>query len=156
MYVSTVSSLRLTARFGTALACAAAMAAATAGPVEDANKKLVLDFHQIVLNGGDVEAAPNYVANSYVQHNPKVPDGLAGLQGIVRELRKGAPDAHSVVKHVVAEGDLVVLHSHTQRNAQDRGMAQVDIFRVRGGKIVEHWDVIQPIPETSVNTNTMF
>jgi predicted SnoaL-like aldol condensation-catalyzing enzyme len=81
---------------------------------------------------------------------------LAGLQGFVRELGRVAPDAHADVVHVVAEGDMVVIHSHTQRNPQDRGMAQVDIFRVHDGKISEHWDVIQPIPETSVSGNGMF
>jgi predicted SnoaL-like aldol condensation-catalyzing enzyme len=57
---------------------------------------------------------------------------------------------------MIAEGDLVVLHVHTKRDEHDRGKAVVDIFRVENGKIVEHWDVIQDVPEKAANSNTMF
>lgn len=127
-----------------------------AGPQEDANKKLVLDFYETVLNGKDADAAPRYVAEGYIQHNPRVPNGLAPLQGFVRELRRTSPDARSTVKRVVAEGALVVLHSFVQRNPQDRGSALIDIFKVENAMIVEHWDVIQAVPETSANPNGMF
>lgn len=133
--------------------CVLSPGSANAGPLEDADKKLVLEFYEVVLNGRDADAAPTYVAEGYIQHNPRVPSGLAALQGFVRELRRIAPDARSTVKRVVSEGGLVVLHSLTQRNPQDRGVAQVDIFRVQDGKIVEHWDVMQPIPEVAANSN---
>jgi predicted SnoaL-like aldol condensation-catalyzing enzyme len=60
------------------------------------------------------------------------------------------------IQRMIAEGDLVVLHVHTKLDAQDRGKAVVDIFRVDHGKIVEHWDVIQDVPERAANRNTMF
>ncbi|TKH34666.1 pyruvate kinase, partial [Bacillus cereus] len=55
-----------------------------------------------------------------------------------------------------AEGDTVALHVHSRTNSQDKGVAIVDIFRIKDGKIVEHWDVIQEIPSEAANDNTMF
>jgi predicted SnoaL-like aldol condensation-catalyzing enzyme len=57
---------------------------------------------------------------------------------------------------VIAEGDLVMTHGLIPTSPEDRGMAAADIFRLEDGKIVEHWDVVQPVPETSANDNTMF
>ncbi|MBB6563176.1 putative SnoaL-like aldol condensation-catalyzing enzyme [Acidovorax soli] len=137
--------------------CSSQGPGASAPSVEQANTKLVLEFYEVVLNGKNADAAARYVAADYIQHNPRVPTGLAPLQGFVRELQRSAPQARSTVKRVVAQGDLVVLHSHAQRGGpEDRGMALVDIFRVHQGKIVEHWDVMQPVPETAANPNGMF
>ncbi|MNY73146.1 SnoaL-like polyketide cyclase [compost metagenome] len=69
---------------------------------------------------------------------------------------KANPQSKVEIKRVIGDGDLVVLHLLSKQNDQDRGRAIVDIFRVQEGKIVEHWDVIQAIPEKSANTNTMF
>ncbi len=56
----------------------------------------------------------------------------------------------------MAEGDLVVTHGLIKTSSEDRGTAAADIFRLEDGKIVEHWDVLQPVPETAENDNTMF
>ena len=66
------------------------------------------------------------------------------------------PQARSDIKRVIVQGDLVVLHVLSREHPQDRGTAVVDIFRVKEGKIVEHWDVQQAVPEDAANSNTMF
>lgn len=67
------------------------------------------------------------------------------------------PDAHGEIKRVFADADYVILHSHWHGLSDDpRGEAVVDIYRSEKGKVVEHWDVVQPIPETAANNNTMF
>jgi predicted SnoaL-like aldol condensation-catalyzing enzyme len=60
------------------------------------------------------------------------------------------------IKRVIAEGDLVAVHNHVTQNPKDLGRAVVDIFRVQDGKVVEHWDVVQSVPEKAMNSNTMF
>lgn len=74
----------------------------------------------------------------------------------VAGLRNDRPDFRVEVKRVIAEGDFVVLHVHMMADKNDRGRAGAEIFRLEAGKIVEHWDILQPIPETAANSNTMF
>jgi len=85
-----------------------------------------------------------------------VPDGKDAVIKFFTPFFKANPDAKNEIKRAVAEGDLVFLHVHSKQNATDRGRAIVEIFRVEKGKVVEHWDVIQDIPETAANSNTMF
>lgn len=65
------------------------------------------------------------------------------------------PDATYDIKRVIVEGDHVVLHAHLKLRPDDPGLGVADIFRVQNGRIAEHWDVTQPVPEASVNDNTM-
>ena len=121
------------------------------------NKKLVTDFYEGVFLKHQVKAyADQYIGEKYIQHNPHVPDGKAPFVNYFTGHFKENPDAKSVIKRAVAEGDLVFLHVHSTQNAQDRGVAVVDIFRVENGKIVEHWDVQQEVPANAANSNTMF
>jgi predicted SnoaL-like aldol condensation-catalyzing enzyme len=83
-------------------------------------------------------------------------DGPGGLQGYLQFLRAKYPNSHSEIKRVFAEGDYVILHVHAIREPGTRGNAIVDIFKLENGKVVEHWDVIQEIPEKAANTNGMF
>ena len=122
----------------------------------EANKKVVVDFYEKALNQKDYDAAAKYFGPRYIQHNPLVPNGPDGLKALVTLLKEKFPNAHSEIKRVIAEGDLVVLHVHAVREPGQRGRAIVDIFRVEDGKIVEHWDVIQDVPEKAANDNTMF
>lgn len=121
------------------------------------NKKIVTDFYEGVFLKHQVqEYSDRYIGEQYIQHNPHVPDGKAPFVNYFTGYFKENPQAKNVIKRAIAEGDLVVLHVHSSQNAQDRGEAIVDIFRVENGKIVEHWDVQQSIPEQSANSNTMF
>ena len=121
------------------------------------NKKIVVDFYEGVFLKHQVqEYSDRYIGHQYIQHNPHVPDGKAPFVNYFTQYFKENPQASNVIKRAVAEGDLVFLHVHSTQNKQDRGEAIIDIFRVENGKIVEHWDVQQSIPEQSANQNTMF
>ena len=136
------------------LALSAATPAFAADP--ETNKKIVVDFYEKGLNQKDFDAAAKYFGPRYVQHNPGAADGPEGFKRLVTFLKEKFPNAHSEIKHVYADGDIVILHVHSVREPGQRGRAIVDIFKLENGKIVEHWDVVQDIPETSANSNTMF
>jgi len=121
-----------------------------------ANKKSVLEFYDAALNRKDFEAAAKYFGSRYVQHNPTAPDGIEGFKAFLSFLREKFPDSRSEIKRSFAEGDYVIVHVHSMREPGSRGRAIVDIFKLEDGKIVEHWDVVQEIPEKAANTNGMF
>jgi len=123
---------------------------------EQANKKTVLEFYEKGLNQKDFDAASKYFGPRYIQHNPTASDGIEGFKKFLAFLREEFPDSHSEIKQAFADGDYVILHVHAVREKGSRGNAIVDIFRLENGKIVEHWDVTQPIPENPANKNGMF
>ncbi len=122
------------------------------------NKHNVVAFHKKAVFEGEVEDAFRLYAGAvYRQHNPLIEDGEDGLRKFVAALMTTRPDAHGEIKRAFADGDYVILHSHWHGLSDDpRGEAVVDIYRCDDGKVVEHWDVIQPIPEKAANANTMF
>ncbi|GGK85089.1 nuclear transport factor 2 family protein [Streptomyces flaveus] len=120
------------------------------------NKKLVTAYYDQVLVRKDLSGIDTYVAADYYQHNPDVENGPEGAKAGLGWFFQQFPQLTYTPKRVIAEGDLVAVHSHFVPAPGERGSAVVDIFRVRNGKIVEHWDVIQAVPETSANDNTMF
>ena len=138
-----------------ALASSTAMAA-TSDAQQEANRKVVLAFYEKGLNQKDADAALAYVGNRYVQHNPGAADGPEGFRKFIGFLREKFPNSHSEIKRSFVDGDYVILHVHAVREPGTRGNAIVDIFKLEDGKIVEHWDVVQPIPENPANNNTMF
>ena len=83
-------------------------------------------------------------------------EGREGFKAFIGFLKQKYPDMQCEVKRAFADGDYVILHVHATLKPDDRGMAIVDIFRLEAGKIVEHWDVIQPIPEKFASGNGMF
>ncbi len=122
-----------------------------------ANERLVIDFYNLAFNvHKPAEAAQRYIGAIYIQHNPLVPNGAAPFVQHFAEFFKAYPASALDMVQVISEGDLVVVHSKFTTGPDDRGQAIIDIFRIAKGKIVEHWDVIQQIPDHIANGNTMF
>ena len=120
------------------------------------NKEVVTAFYEAGLNNKDFAAAEKYMGSYYKQHNPLAQDGKKGFKKYIDYLRATFPRSHSDIKRIFAEDDYVILHVQSIKVPETRGQAIVDIFRLENGKIVEHWDVIQDVPEKSANDNGMF
>lgn len=117
---------------------------------------MVREFYHLALNEKKPEeAVAQYLGPYYRQHNPGAGDGAEAFIAFVRGFTTAFPALHFDFRRFVAEGDLVVVHSHLVRQPGDRGLAVMDIFRIENGRIVEHWDVLQEIPESAANKNTM-
>ena len=121
----------------------------------EANKKNVVEFYDLIINKKDFESARKYMGDRYKQHNPRVADGPDGLRTHIEDLKANFPDVRSEIKKIIAEGEYVVLHVHSRRTPK-RQLAIIEIFRLENGKIAEHWDVVQEIPDSPLNSNGMF
>jgi predicted SnoaL-like aldol condensation-catalyzing enzyme len=138
------------------LAFTAVAASAADAQQQEQNKKAVVEFYDKAINQKDFEAASKYLGSHYTQHNPNAADGPEGLKVFLQFLKEKFPASRSEIKRVLADGDYVILHVHAVREPGTRGNAIIDMFKLENGKIVEHWDVVQPIPEKAANTNGMF
>jgi predicted SnoaL-like aldol condensation-catalyzing enzyme len=125
-------------------------------PQMEENKKTVRALYEAVLNKKDFDEASKYLGSKYIQHNPNAADGPDGLKGFIGFLKDKFPNNRSEIKRIFADGDYVIVHVHAVREPGTRGNAIIDIFRLENGKVVEHWDVVQPIPEKAANDNGMF
>ncbi|HST84282.1 MAG TPA: nuclear transport factor 2 family protein [Kineosporiaceae bacterium] len=124
---------------------------------EETNKRTALAFVDLLMNKKKPQkAADRYLGSTYIQHNPQIGNGKAALVAWATGFQASFPSLKIEVKRVLADGDLVMVHSHLTLFPGDRGTAVADIVRLKNGKIVEHWDVLQAVPETSANDNTMF
>jgi predicted SnoaL-like aldol condensation-catalyzing enzyme len=133
------------------------MAATTSSTAQlEANKKLVLEFYDAIIGRKDFDAGRRFMGDTYRQHAPYAADGPEGLRAFVSWFRENFPGHRYEIKRVIAEGDLVMLHVHGTGGPNPFGESVVDIFRIDNGKVVEHWDIIQPIPEKADNPNGMF
>jgi predicted SnoaL-like aldol condensation-catalyzing enzyme len=121
------------------------------------NKKNAMAFYDLIFNQNKpAEGIEKYVGNEYIQHNPHVGDGKGPFIAYFKRMAKEYPGKQVQFKRVIAEGNYVVLHCY-QEWPGDNDYASIDIFRFdERGKIIEHWDVIQVVPESSANDNTMF
>ena len=126
-------------------------------PQPERNKQTAIAFYELMFNACQPAVAlARYVGAEYIQHNPGVADGKQGFLDYFLQMQAEYPGKHMRVVRAVAEGDLVVLHCH-QTWPGGHDYAGIDIFRFDAdGKIVEHWDVLQVVPETAQNDNTMF
>jgi predicted SnoaL-like aldol condensation-catalyzing enzyme len=127
--------------------------------IKENYKEIVSKFYETAFNEHKPrKAAKLYIGKRYIQHNPHAPDGVRSFIEFFEGYYKSAvhKKAHVIIKRVIAEGDLVVVHTHSKGFPEDRGRAVVDIFRLENNKIVEHWDVMQEIPEKMAHQNTMF
>jgi len=123
---------------------------------QEQNKKTIVSYYETAFGGEPEKAVAQYMGASYRQHNPEADDGPEAFIQFVHALRKANPDLKLLIKKVIAEGDTVVTHAHLVLKPDDRGVALADFFRLEDGKVVEHWDVIQAVPERSANPNGMF
>ena len=120
------------------------------------NKENAVAFYKMAYEGNPKEAAELYVGSEYIQHNPLLGDGIQPFINYFNQMAKEYPNKSIEFVRVIAEGDLVALHTHQIWPDNDEYVT-MDFFRFdNNGKIVEHWDSIQQIPKTSANKNSMY
>lgn len=117
---------------------------------------LVLEMYREVLIPFDSSKVDRYIAPDYLQHSSLAPPGRDALKQFLDFIRGQSPEATTDIKRAFVDGEHVICHTHVVRHPGDPGLAVVDIFRVAGDLIVEHWDVLMEVPAKPVNTVPMF
>jgi len=120
------------------------------------NKKNAIAFYKMAYEGKPEEAVKKYVGSEYIQHNPDVANGTKGFIEYFERMQAEYPEKSIEFVRCISEGDLVALHTHQTWPGNDQYIT-MDFFRFdENGKICEHWDAIQQIPEKSKNANKMY
>lgn len=125
-------------------------------PQEQRNLELVLKMYSEVLFTFDSSKVDRYISPNYLQHSSLAEPGRESLKRFLDKIGKESPEARTVIKRAFVDDNHVVCHVHVMRFPGDPGLAVVDIFRVEGDLIAEHWDVLMEIPAKPLNTNPIF
>ena len=152
---------------GAVIALALALAAGGAranGPHDAETRAIAKDFVQTLFVQHDVKRAyGKYMTADFIQHNPEIKNGLAGDDEFLEGRREREPEKYlpveqwrDVIDHVMVDDKYFAVHHHVYTSPTDRGRVFLDIWRVENGKLVEHWDVIQPVPEKTASGNPMW
>jgi predicted SnoaL-like aldol condensation-catalyzing enzyme len=122
---------------------------------EEENKQLVSTAYHRIFGDQDLAAIDEYMSRDFIQHNPTIADGPDGVRALVKMLAsQGIPKQKIEFKHILAEGDIVFLHSRYEMAGKEWRF--VDIYRIENGKIAEHWDAMQQMPDERANNNPLF
>lgn len=122
----------------------------------ETNKATVRAYYETAFAGQPELAVANYMGSQYIQHNPEADNGSEAFIKFVHALRAKNTEMRLDIKRIFGEGDFVITHSNLILKPGEPGLALADFFRLKDGKVVEHWDVIQPVPAHSANNNGMF
>lgn len=156
--------MRLFAAAAIALSLGATSLGATAARAEECKltpKDVVSQFmDEFYIQKKVRPAFEKWVDPGYIQHNPYAATGRDAAIGFLEKFVADNPGQKTTIHRIIADGNMVAVHSHGWMEGGDaaakRGFAVVDIFRVEGCRVMEHWDVLSPVPEIAANTNTMF
>ena len=122
---------------------------------EGKNKQIATTAYQRIFGELDITAVDEYMSKDFIQHNPTIADGPEGVKALVQTLvSQGLPKQKISFKHIVAEGDIVFLHSRYEMAGKEWRF--IDIYRVENNKLVEHWDAMTQMPDERANNNLMF
>src|SRR5688500_7485234 len=119
------------------------------------NKQITTTAYQRIFGDLDITAVDEYMSDDFIQHNPTIAEGPDGVKELVQMLTsQGVPKQKIMFKHVVAEGDIVFLHSRYVMAGKECRF--IDIYRIENGKLAEHWDAMMQMPDETANNNPMF
>lgn len=122
---------------------------------EEKNKQIAITAYQRIFGDLDITAVDDYISTDFVQHNPTIADGPEGVKALVQMLAsQGVQKQKIEFKHVIAEDDIVILHSRYEMAGKEWRF--IDIYRLENSKFVEHWDAMMQMPENRANNNLMF
>lgn len=123
--------------------------------MSEKNKQIVATAYQRIFGDLDVSAVDEFMSKNFIQHNPTIADGPDGVKQLVQMLSsQRTPKQKIEFKHVVAEGDIVILHSRYEMSGKEWRF--IDIYRVENNKLAEHWDAMMHMPDARANNNPMF
>lgn len=145
--------IKLLQSIGTAIALAMSLGAPSFA--EQSPTDIVKEYVDVVINGRQIDRIDEFIAEDLIQRNPNLPNGREPLREFWTGMTTANPEFNVDVVRIISEGDLVVEHSVARLKAGDVGFAVVDIYRVEDGLIVEHWDVLQEMPEETASGNHM-